>query len=197
MNEKLRRLGARDGFSLIEMLVAMAIFVLFTGLILNSYLGVVRGLRVAEEYRVLYSEARHSFEVMTDLARNSRYYNEDGVQDGGVCSDAADEFSFYAKDGSKRSTVCYSGAAEKLYIHEKVSGEVFSEYDLHAENVFVKDFEVYVTPSENPYGKDYNFSLGTYFHPKVTLVVIFARENAQGVVNEVKLQTSVSSRVYN
>ena len=66
--------GTSGGFSLIEMLVAMAIFMVFTGILISSYIGIVKALQGAEEYRVLYADARHVFDVITETARNSTIY---------------------------------------------------------------------------------------------------------------------------
>ena len=219
--QHLRDVRNQKGFSLIEMLVAMAIFVLFTGLIITSYIGIVKSLRTAEEYRVMYSEARHSFEVITEVARNSRYYDETDFSNrrSGFSAAGMQNFSFYSEDRMSKTTFRYveealsddaldgevlvSESHGKIVVEEGVRDDILDDqfvleeaYDLHSDQVFVKDLKFYVLPVVDPYLAD-KFTSGSFYHPKVTVVVIFAKQNARGADFEIKLQTSISSRVYN
>jgi len=94
------------GFSLIEMLIAMAIFVIFTGVIMNSYISVVRAMRGAEEYRILYSDARHVFDVLTENAREKTIYNPNAslYLRAGDLQASNTSVTFYSYDGSEEVT---------------------------------------------------------------------------------------------
>ena len=111
MNKIVRKFGcefrAKKGFSLIEMLIAMAIFVLFTGVILTSYLGIVKALRNAEDYRILYSEARHVFDVITDTARN--YKIDYG---SGAFVNPVKNITFLSLDGGEKINFTYNDGAD-------------------------------------------------------------------------------------
>lgn len=99
----------KKGFTLVEMLVAIGIFSIFMGVLITSYMSVVKGLRGAEEYRELYADARHTFDTILENARNSTVY--------GGCGNAVDNFSsdleklsFCSTDGLKRVTFEYMDA---------------------------------------------------------------------------------------
>ncbi|MFA6992350.1 MAG: type II secretion system protein, partial [Candidatus Gracilibacteria bacterium] len=54
------------GFTLIELLIAMTIFVMFVGVLMGSYISVIKGQKEANDYRILYSESRRIFEMITE-----------------------------------------------------------------------------------------------------------------------------------
>ena len=188
------------GFSLIEMLVAMAIFVLFTGILLTSYMGVVKALNGAEEYRILYAESRHVFDVLTDRARNATIFTDESVDFG---NGAMNELSFYSKDGLSKVTFKHDKDGRKLIMKEgtkwtKDDGDfVEKEVELHSDEISVADFNFYVWPLKNPFlYKNYD-DLNSVFHPKVTFSATFEKDSPKGDVFELDLQTSVSLRIYN
>lgn len=183
--------SAKKGFTLIEMLIAMVIFVIFTGLLLNSYMSVVKAIRGANEYRVMYSDARHVFDVITEVARESKYYGEKivGAVDPGFSPSGLSEFKFYAKDGE--TTFKLDG--NRVVMIEDGGGPS----QLHSDAVYVKDFRVYVWPLKDPYDQTEKFKLINYFHPKVTVTATFATKGSSGTEYSFDLQTTVSSRIYN
>lgn len=195
-----REFGTKKGFSLIEMLIAMAIFVLFTGVLLTSYLGIVKALRNAEDYRILYSEARHVFDVITDTARNYKInYGTTGfamnpVKSLGFLSlDGMEKISFDATNGL---------VMEEFKCTEANTGVVDvnlcprNEINLYSDEITIKNFSFYVWPLKNPFAYD-DFQIANNFQPKVTFSAIFEKESAGGQKYEMKLQTSVSLRNYN
>jgi|GEM_PF-2237438 len=101
----------KKGFTLVEMLVAIGIFSIFMGVLITSYMSVVKGLRGAEEYRELYADARHTFDTILENARNSTVY--------GGCGNNVDNFSydleklsFCSTDGLKKVTFEYMDAED-------------------------------------------------------------------------------------
>lgn len=194
-----RAVGSNGGFSLIEMLVAMGIFMIFTGVIISSYVGIVKALRGAEEYRVLYAESRHVFDVVTDVARNSTIYTSGDV----VCNEVgfmANEMEFCYKDGLKRVRFYYDDG--KLNMNEEVRPNLNQDFsapdgvEFYSDEVRVTNFNFYVWPKKNPFSYD-QANLANLFHPKVTFVATFEKDNPKGGVYELDLQTSVSLRTYN
>lgn len=196
-----RRLKTQNGFTLVEMLIAIAIFVLFTGLILTSYLGVVRSLHDTESFRILYAEARNGMDVITEMARSSRFYGPDDAvfrADTLGCLGGEKGPVFYSSDYSKTDAVCFDQSAQKVIIREFKNG-VSTDVDgqiLNSSSVYVKDFDAEVFPKDNPYSADYAFNPSTYFQPKVTFTVIFAKKDTKGDELTVDLSTTISSRFY-
>lgn len=101
----------KKGFTLVEMLVAIGIFSIFMGVLITSYMSVVKGLRGAEEYRELYADARHTFDTILENARNSTVY---GGCDNTVSKFKSDldKLSFCSTDGLKKVTFEYMDAKD-------------------------------------------------------------------------------------
>ena len=55
----------KRGFTLVEMLIAMSIFVIFITVLMSSYTSLIRAQREANNYRQLYAEAREIFDTIT------------------------------------------------------------------------------------------------------------------------------------
>lgn len=184
--------SVKKGFTLIEMLIAMVIFVIFTGVLLNSYMSVVKAIRGANEYRVMYSDARHVFDEITEVARVSRYYGDEleGSDWNGYSPAGLSEFTFYEKDGKKVVFKFENGRL--IEIRDGGMPE-----QLLSNAVYVKNFMIYVWPLKDPYDQTEKFKLINYFHPKVTVTATFATKGASGQEYSFDLQTSVSSRIYN
>lgn len=61
--------GNRRGFTLIELLISMSIFIVFLGIVSQSYVGIIRSQRQANGVRKIYSELRVFFETLAQDAR--------------------------------------------------------------------------------------------------------------------------------
>lgn len=59
----------RKGFTLIELLISMSIFIVFLGIVSQSYVGIIRSQRQANGVRKIYSELRVFFETLAQDAR--------------------------------------------------------------------------------------------------------------------------------
>ncbi len=189
----------QKGFTLIELLVAMSIFIIFVGILINSYSSIIRSQREANEYRIMYAEARRTFETIVDEVRA-------GVID--YCGDNNEsKLSLISKDLSSVSSIAQSVNQSRTYIEyieptEDTKGVVrlnsdFSSFDLNSSDVSVTDFKFYLFPSVDPYNQENVYSDDVQFHPRVTIYAQFERDGISGEPLVMELQTSVSSRVYN
>lgn len=210
---------ARNGFTLIEMLIAMTIFVVFMGVLINSYSSIVRGQREANDYRILYSEARNVFEIVIQEFRDGMidYAN---VKYGFGCNPSAfsggiSDVYIVSKDGRSKTRIFFeepktdeNGAygVVKMAKGRLLFGEAIGKdpvelsmeaTSLNSADVGVKDFKVYVYPFVDPYDAQYVEDDGYQFHPKVTVIATFEKRKSNGEMQSVTLQTSVSSRIYN
>lgn len=207
----------QKGFTLVELLIAMSIFVIFVGILMNSYTSIVRAQREANDYRVMYAEARRVFDTVVQELREGTvdYWNaEYGFGNNpSVFINEIESLYLVSKDGRSYSHIRYIPAEEsedsygKIQLSKNsllpnqfpgVDRPVFSDYiDLNTSEVNVADFEVYVYPFVDPYSDKYVKDDVFQFHPMVTVFASFEKEKAVGEPYKVDFQTTISSRVYN
>ncbi len=192
------------------MLISMAIFMTFTGILISSYTGIIRSQRDANSYREMYVQGR---QVMETLVQELR----DGMVDYGNSTIAKNglnegEMFIISRDAMTRTHVCYDKTKEVVSIDVvKLSADVdkknFGDKTCgnkdfvpmnDAKSVRVTKFRVYYSPKIDPYDPksvDYGTS---QFQPRVTVYAEFTKDlgpNREPYVMD--LQTTVSSRVYN
>ncbi|MBI4231639.1 type II secretion system protein [Candidatus Peregrinibacteria bacterium] len=203
----------KRGFTLVEMLVAMAIFVTFTAILIGSYQSIVKAQREANEYRLAYVEARQVFETMVAELRDGMIDYGSYPEDSFSNDDSVNEWVIVSKDARSRTVFRYINGDTLQFNKQTLSPDQKSGEGLDSLNgaltepenfvnlnseVKVTDFRLKVTPVIDPYDIE-NFDKHlNQFHPKVTIYAHFVREFANGTRSyEMDLQTTVSSRIYN
>lgn len=200
-------LKQKKGFTLVELLVAMTIFVAFIGILIGSYTSIVRAQRQANEYRIMYSEARQVFETLVFNLRDGMvdYAAYPGSQIAG--QQPLQELILISKDASRRTEIFYNDETVKIKrgsLAPNTRSCINAAYlfddpvALNSEALKVTDFQIFVAPIIDPYALENFDKHGNQFHPLVTIYAEFTREYPGGkepfVIN---LQTTVSSRIYN
>lgn len=184
----------QKGFTLIEMMVAMAIFVAFVGVLIGSYSDIVKSQQEANDYRVLYSEARRIFDKITEEVRNGSIYY--GIVD---YRNANESLVLISMDSDRQVVFEYDENEGNIWFGEEVS-QVSNEYLLVSpenDRISVTDFNVFVSPVDDPYKLENVFKDGLQFQPKVTVFATFEMERRKGgTPYSIDLQTTVSSRSY-
>ena len=93
-----------------ELMIAMTIFVVFTGILINSYSAIVKAQRGANDYRILYTEARTVFDTLTEDFRNNTVnyctYNAALAEN--------DEIFLISKDALRETHIKYDEAEQLL-----------------------------------------------------------------------------------
>lgn len=199
----LKKLKRQKGFTLVEMLISMAIFTMFVGIIIGSYTSIVTGQRDANEYRIMYVEARTIFETLVFELRNGMvdYKNQQNTVG------PLEEIVLVSKDAKMRTKFVFEEGAEATGGSISMQKIVFdstvlpvSRFDnlvkLNNE-VRVKAFKFYVSPAIDPYDPEYVAYDQNQFQPKVTIYAKFEKLFGNGKTYEMTLQTTVSSRIYN
>ncbi|MBI2634539.1 prepilin-type N-terminal cleavage/methylation domain-containing protein [Candidatus Peregrinibacteria bacterium] len=179
----------RVAFTLVEMLIALSVFAAFVSILINSYSDVVRGQREANEYRIMYVEARRIFDTLTGEFRN-------GMVDYGAYSmpviGEQSELKLVSKDGLVKTYMRYRND-----VVEMKKDTDFEFTPLNSSQVKVRDFKLFISPSIDPYNADFVGSDISQFQPKITVYAVFERELLNGKTFSMDLQTTVSSRIYN
>jgi len=183
------------GFTLIEMMISMSIFVIFTGILIGSYTGIVQSQREANQYRELYSNARYIMDKFTEEVRDGAVYYE--LSKEGVVNNqfktSVYSLILLSKDG--KDSVCFGYDNDKVRFLERKSTEQKS-YTLNSENIVVKNFEMFVSPASDPYDSVNVFADTLQFQPKVTLKLTLEKDRGVKDPYEVSFTTTVSSRIY-
>lgn len=199
-------LKQKKGFTLVELLVAMTIFVAFIGILIGSYTSIVRAQREANEYRIMYSESRQVFETLVFNLRDGMvdYAAYSGSQ---IAGQPLSELTLISKDGLRQTEIFYNDETVKIKQGSLApdtrpcinAAYLFDDpVVLNSEALKVTDFQIFVAPIIDPYALENFDKHGNQFHPMVTVYAKFEREYPGGkepfVIN---LQTTVSSRIYN
>ncbi|MFH1533885.1 MAG: type II secretion system protein [Nitrospirota bacterium] len=195
----MKKILKQRGFTLIEMMVAMAIFVMFLGVLIGSYTDIVKSQQEANDYRVLYSEARRVFDKITEEVRNGAIYYGIDVDYRNV----NERLVLISMGGDRHVVFEYDDDKENIWFGEDVLEEQIrkqTDYLLispEIDRISVTEFNVFVSPVDDPYKLENVFKDGFQFQPKVTVFATFEMERRKsGTPYSVDLQTTISSRSY-
>lgn len=189
---------SQKGFTLVEMLIAMAIFITFTGILISSYTSIVRSQREANDYRLMYSEARSVFESLTAELREGMVDYGNLNYAAGVSNGGLNELYLVSKDGQIKTHVEYDDNLGVVRVQKSKKNFVPGDFaDLNSSDVKVTKLKFYVSPVIDPYDPQYVENDLNQFHPKVTIYAEFERILKSGKTYTTSLQTTVSSRIYN
>lgn len=201
------------------MMIAMSLFVIFMGVVIQSYLSIVTTQREANEYRVMYSEARSIFDKFSDEIRNGVIsYDQMGVKPStALLSDANKKLILFSPDQSRAVVFQYLplvsgvdgggkiGFAEFKRMDDNLNDfnafrdqfENVDSYFLNSDRIKVKALNIYISPGDDPFKTENVVKDGLQYQPKVTLFATFSKEIASGKPPlELNLQTTISSRSY-
>lgn len=205
---KIRKIS---GFTLVEMLISMAIFMGFTGVLIGSYSTIVRSQHEANEYRELYVQARQIFETLIQELRDGMLDYDKTVK-GGLQGNKT--VYLISKDGFVKTDVLYQKiddqggggvvSLQKRFLNPDQQpglqdgnyGPVDELILNNPEVVKVSKFRIYYSPSIDPYDPKYVNYDKNQFHPRVTVYAEFEKELLSGKKYIMDLQTTVSSRIY-
>ena len=212
----------REGFTLIELLISIVIFMLFLGIVSQSYISIVRAQREANEVRKMYSDVRVVMDFIAEEIRLGGidydcYYFDVAdlvtpycpeLEIVGSLSQANTQNSHLAlaKQGGREKTVMKLEDGQLMVQkHAKNKDGDWSAspgYEtyrpLTSDRIEIDALSFAIFPDVNPYSDDSDIyrDNGTQFQPKVT--IFMSVKNAEEVTSEFDFdfQTSVSSRVY-
>ncbi len=190
----------KQGFTLIEMMVVLAIFSIVTVVIVDIFMMASRAQRRTLAVQRIQSDARYSMEAITrEIKMDNIDYNFYG---GTISSEPQDVLALRDADDNsiifKKSTEnCPVGTTNCLVV--SLDGGTTWE-SITSKGINVLDLKFYIDPSKDPFklvkiGEAYTYE--TDNQPRVTVVLV--TEGIGGRVEEqqtVYLQTTVSNRIY-
>lgn len=186
----------KKGFTLIEMLVVLAVFSIVTIIIVDIFMMASRAQRRTLAIQKIQSDARYSMEAM---AREIKMDMIDYDFYGGIISEIptsvlalrdADDNSIIFK---KNTENCPTPATNCLVV--SLDGGATWE-SITAKGISVEDLKFYIYPQKDPF-KLVGSTYEAHNQPLVTIVLV--TKGVSGRVEEqqtVYLQTTVSNRIY-
>lgn len=197
----MKNMPTQKGFTLVELLIAMTVFVSFLGVLIGSYTSIIKGQREADEYRIMYSESRKIFETVIGELRDGMvdYKKHNADANVGILGGLTTLY-VVSKDASMQSSIVFDEESGVVSIAKGDFGQdsAWEKFNLNSSDlVKVTDFKFYVSPSVDPYNDEYVYNDKNQLHPKVTVYGKFVREFGNGKEYSMELQTTVSSRIYN
>lgn len=206
----------KDGFTLVELLVSMGVFILFLAFVSSSYITIVRAQRSANEVRKTYSEVRDFFEVFSQEVRLGTIdypCYEGTTADACVVQDVAyslqsgrsNYLALVSKDGSEKNVFHFNKDLHTVELQKFVlkgtsfvpaPGYIDGFRHLFSDQVQVDELSFVISPIVNPYDQKHAAENKYQFQPKVTLFLTVRSGSGQTKVAPLHLQTTVSSRAY-
>lgn len=132
----------QSGFTLVELLVSIAVFVIFLGVVSNSYVTIVRGQREANVVRRLYAETRSALNIMEEELRLSSIdYNCYGQGVDDEEENSANVFDVDSLQCPPQASII-NGFTDTLALINRARGEkTFLLYDATAQILLMQKFQ--------------------------------------------------------
>lgn len=211
------------GFTLLEMVIALGIFMLFMGAVLNSFISLTTAQQKANLSREGVAEAKEILNQISIEGREKRidYFCNQGISetaDEENTTEQANAFSLNCQiDENTKLVLVSNDGLERILIasqninqdstYQQISAKketrpnTLSNWstaettNLHSERLKVRSFEVKITPTTDPY----ELSSSNLIHP-ITQLSLVVERNSQKPDQEsqpIVIQTTISSRAYN
>lgn len=212
----------RSGFTLVELLISISLFVIFLGIVSSSYVSIVRGQRQANITRKMYSQVRV---FMDDLASQMRlgtidydcYPGSAHIDQcppdiaGTISSSSGSYLALVNKDKTEKTVYFFDVQSQQLKLkkfikssntwtsapgYETLNNSSNGFRSLFTDELKVKNVTFSIYPLLNPYSEE-NYAANHYqFQPKMTLFISVENANSNLPPFNLNLQTTLSSRVY-
>ncbi len=203
------RIGQKKAFTLMELLIAMSIFVIFLTLAGSSYISIIRAQKSANEVRQMYSDLRGFIDEVNETMRSGRIDyscysdvrsssnpNIDISCDSGAQISAKNRLIIASNDGLKKTHFIYESESntlkEKIYARQSLSESwISSEKPLNFQNLQIKNLQWDIAPKQDP---NVNFAdLSTQLQPMVW-VNLSVTSKIPTVQFDLDFQTLITSR---
>ena len=202
----MKKIGTKKGFTLIELMISIVIFVIFLGLVSNSYVSIVRAQKNANQVRKIYSEIRTFTDMLAEEVRlgaidydcyDSQFKSATPCAEGVAGSMQKGRSPYLAlvrKGGQQKIVFKYEN--NKVYVAKLKKGAWSKFEELVSDNLDVTHLSFAIFPDENPYLRENYNNTSKQFQPKVT--VFMTVKNALNPDSQFNFnyQTTISSRVY-
>lgn len=181
----MRPQGGNKGFTLIEVIISIAIFIIVMTVSAGALLSIVNGNKKAKTSKAVMDNLSFALENISRNARVGTDYSCSVSASGGVCPGGSTQFSHidsYDTNPTKRR-IGYEFTGGRLYQNIYRSGVLESSLPITAPNV--------------------NISSGTFFYTKASasqprlVIALKGTAGAKAYRTDFSLQTSITQRLSN
>jgi type II secretory pathway pseudopilin PulG len=180
----LDNLATQKGFTLIEAIVATALFVFVVISVINVYLYTVKANRRADVLRTASESSRFISEFLTKEIRNGQVdYFGPAQAPCSTTSTSGSNLAILNVDGDHE---CFYLSGTNLLVAKNAGGQLLSPVQLNDARVKVLNLYFYVAPGFNPY------TSGSRTEPQVTMIgQIQVTSGSQDTIT-LPMQTTIS-----
>ena len=208
-----------SAFTLIELIIGMVIFIIFLGIVTNSYISIVRGFNKENTERKVYAEIRDFIDLLNQEVRLSSidydcYSTQsnfpDLVHDVSNCPrdnsiSSNDKLVLVHKDNLELNEFSFDVDKANIMKQTWFSTKGVTGWQpevaqpLFTDDVKVTKLSMEIFPKVNPYLADSSVyaNSATQFQPVVFVNLVASYTDAQKNEHKINFQTAISSRVYN
>lgn len=196
-----------NGFTLIEMVVSLGIFMLFIGLILNIFINLTATQQKTNSNRETVSEAKNILNLITTEAKEKSLDYNCYDKDAATCGTIQDTLALISPNGLNRVIIkkeCTENQCNLFQINQNKQNDlsptwfVGEKTQLNSEKLRIKDIQFFITPIKNPFDINNAAEASSQFQPIFHVILNLYRNNKSDPDNSpIIIQSSISSRIYN
>jgi prepilin-type N-terminal cleavage/methylation domain-containing protein len=206
-----------SGFTLMEMVVAMSIFMVFLTAVFGTYIQITSTQKKANNNREAVAETREIFSFISDEAKE-KAIDYSCYDTGSECIGAQigngmiSKIVFISKDGLSRTIISVEKNEDEetykitsaKFTRETTYGQNWipngNEYDLHSNNLKIESAKIILTPEQDPFIQNIVTATNEkiQFQPVIHMVLNIKRkaQSAESDPTPIVMETSFSSRIY-
>jgi len=208
------KIKTKKGFTLIEVLVSITIFMIFITSVSSAYLNIARKQREANSVRMIYSEMRYVFSLIGQEVKEKTidYACTNGVSCSELNGISKSKYlALVNNEGTKRTVFLVKDSLQdgvkKLYFYKetkengdkvwnKAGGFENGYVEIELKNIALDNFVFDISPLVDPFDSN-NMGCGAIqFQPMVSIYATIHNVNHNISNFKLDLQTAISSRVY-
>ena len=180
----------RAGFTLIEMVISISIFMIFTTIVASSFTTLMRANRTANETQKIYFGVRGVFDTFSTELRNGTIDYSTGCEP----TPEAQKVCIVQSDGVHRDVYTWDQGNKKLSVQKQSRADldlawstVSPSQAMNDDSLPLNEVKLSVFPSKDPYDGANASDSAVQWQPALTIIM---------KVKDSTLRTTYSSRTY-
>ncbi len=180
----------RTGFTLIEMVISITIFMIFVSIVTSSFSTLIRANRIANETQKIYFAVRGIFDSFATAVRNGTIdYSTECIP-----THAEQKICVMGNDGVHREMYTWNNEEKKLTVQQQARADIDSVWSIlsqpqrmNDESLPLDNVVLSIFPSKNPYDRANAYDATVQWQPALTVSM---------KIKDSVLRATYSSRTY-